>query len=52
MEQAREARDQEPVEVWAEPAVAGAKEVVDKGEEVVLGQDQVVIAFALSVVKE
>jgi hypothetical protein len=33
-------------------AVARAEEVVEKGEEVVLRQDQVVIAFAPTAVKE
>jgi hypothetical protein len=32
--------------------VAGAKEVVDKGEEVVLAQARAIIAFAPTVVKE
>jgi hypothetical protein len=52
MEQAREARGQEQVEAWAEPAVAGAEGVVDKGEVVVLRQAQADIAFAPTVVKE
>ena len=52
MEQAREARDQEQVEVWVEAPVAGAKEVVDKAEEVVLRQVRAVFAFAQTVVKE
>ena len=47
-EQARAARERAQVEA----AVPGAKEVVDKGEDVVLTQARAIIAFAPTVVKE
>jgi hypothetical protein len=47
MEQDREARDREPVEVWDE-----AVEAADAAVEAVLGQDLGAIAFAPSAVKE
>jgi hypothetical protein len=47
MEQDREARDREPVEVWDE-----AVEAADEAVEAVLGQDRGAIAFAPSAVKE
>jgi hypothetical protein len=52
MGRGREVKGQEQVEAWVEAAVVRAEGVADKGEEGVLRQDQGVIAFALSAVKE